>query len=366
MTERADPAIRDDDPVARPDRSWSERLAAVVFDAPIGVPLTLAVVVSGLLFGIFPAPFAERFVAIAQNPLSPPDPDDFLLASPLSPLIASLAGLDTMFRYTAFSFVLLMASATVAVVSTDRWRSPTAARLVLVAWFASPVINVELTWLGMYDPWTWTCACLLVVAPRWVVGAACLVLGFNQFEQGAFILAAAIGVRWVDGRPRSSLGRADLAVWVASFATGRLLLSVYLGAAGASPSRLGYIGERGVGRYVEAAFSDLPTLLFSVYGVLWIPLVLMIRSSDQVQRWFFLLAHAILTIPVLVALDSTRVYALLTWPLVMGCVLWWSEQPSERVRRGVPLLLVSAIVVPRVVLWDSAIYVSSWGRLLDG
>lgn len=337
----------------------------VFLQSPLWLFAAIVVAPNALVYSVKPAPFADRFVGIARDPWNPPNLDDFFVNSPLSPLVAHHLGLTSGRAYVLLGLVLVVGLTLCAGYLVRRWRGDLAARLILVAWAASPLIVVELTWLGMYDPWTVFAATILTMGPRWAVGLGAILVGFNHFEQGIFIIFAALVVRFLAERDARELARVA-GVALAFVAIGRLLQVLYLDSIHATASRVTYLGDRGVDRYVRAWRGHVVAILFSVYGVLWLPLAAMLRRLDTRSRATILALHCGLTIPVPVVLDTTRVYALITWPIIVGGAVWWSKHDDDvDVVRWAIVLFVCALVVPRLVVWDGSAYTSGWGTFLE-
>lgn len=284
--------------------------------------------------------------------MSPPDVDDFALTSPLGILLAHTLGIDSATGFAVLHGVLLAFALGGGVALMQSQVSDRSARLFVVAWFCSPLCGVLLWWLGTPDPFTFLAATAAVVGPPVAVLAAAMLLGFNHFEQGVFILTAALIIRF-RWRGRPSL--AAVASTIGAFVAGRVLLQVFLAAAGATGGRTSYVTERGVWFFVERWADQIPAMTFAMFGVLWLPLIVMARELRA--GWTLAALAVIATVPVLITRDVTRVFSLLSWPVVVFGCIWWSTQEHRQVERFVPWLLVAAVVVPRIVLWDGRVYV---------
>lgn len=72
---------------------------------------------------------------------------------------------------------------------------------------------------------------------------------------------------------------------------------------------------------------------------------------------------AILVVPA--TLDQTRVYALVSWPVVLWTVLWASQHEDlGMLRRLSAVTLLAGFVLPRIIVWSPGNYTSSIGRLV--
>jgi hypothetical protein len=295
-------------------------------------------------------PAFRRQLLVTQDPLNPPDTDDFLLSSPLPMLLARLFGAYDRVAFKLLHLAVVIVCVGVAVVIVQLRVGERAAKLLAVAWFCSPLAVVLGTWLGTPDAVTMLCATALVVAGPVGTAAAALLLGFNHFEQGVFVMIAAgvIRWRWLTISPRF--------VWsVVAFLVGRMLLQAYLAAADVSAGRAGYISERGVGYFASRWAAHPVVLILGGLGVLWVPLGFMLYRSEHRRALAALIAF--LSLPVLITLDVSRVQSLLLWPVVVLMCVWYAARDEEIVDRWVWWLVVTAAIVPRFVLWDGAVSV---------
>ena len=269
--------------VLPPTSTAGRWLRAALFERPLWVLVVVAVAANAAVVGIAPVPIVDRLVAIARSPFAPPVRDDFLLASPINPLLAHTLGITTRTGVIVLAFVVTIVLSGLGTWLVRRWHSDMAARLVTIAWASSPLMAIELTWLGIYDPWTRLCATVLVVGPRWACAAAALILGFNHFEQGVFIGVAAIGLRSLGSTTvRMSIGT-SVAI-ILGVVAGRLALAGYLSVADAAPDRIAYIGDRGPRRYVEAWAGNPFGIVYSIHALLWVPFVAMLIALDRTSR----------------------------------------------------------------------------------
>lgn len=325
----------------------------------------LAIVVNGLLFGVGAVPYFAYGVEAMGDPFNIKDVGGRNVepGSPLAWILADVIGVDSFDAHIVMHFVVLTGVLCGCAYLVARWVSDLAGRLFVVAWFASPLANVNLTWLGKPDHFTILATVLIGVGPPSAAAVGGALLGFNHFEQGVVIVAATLLVRLFIQRDRSKRWVAHL---FAGFVAGRLVWMLYANAADYNASgRLDWVRDDGLEPFMRVWRGDIPTLIFGALGVLWVPVLYMARQLDVPQRIAAVSAFVLATIPTLVTLDTTRVYAILTFPLVVGCVVW-TDRNVERdaLLRVLPWFLLAAVFVPRVMLWGSLVpYVSSWERL---
>lgn len=336
-------------------------VARVLFESPLWALAAGVLCLSGLLNGVYRAPNASVIASIAADPFSPPElgRGSFLLSSPLGPLVSWAVGAREDTSFLIVQGVLTAVAVMGVAYLMRRWHGDVVARLFLVALFCSPLSNLLVGWIGQPDPFTLVSATLLVAGPRWACLAGGLALGFNHFEQGAFIVAAAVMLR-----------RADRSVMAAlvGLGAGKLGLMGFHAALDidAGADRIAYLRAAGMERYLVATFANLPTLVFSVLGVMWAPFLWFLLHAERRRALTVGALQFALLAPVALTLDSTRVWALMSWPVVVHVLLSMVVVVErECLRLWSTLLFLTAVVVPRVVVWEGSVVVSNYRRMVD-
>lgn len=328
---------------------------------PLWYLTIVAVAVNALILGIGPVPYLDVAVELMDDPFNPGSMRGVRNVEPGSPamwIVADLLGVDSSAAFWLLNLAVLVAVLILSAYLVACWVSELAGRLFIAAWFASPLANVNVTWLGKPDHVTILATVLIGLGPPGAGALGGFLLGFNHFEQGIFILIATLLVRLAFGGTRR---------WVvymlAGFGAGRALWTLYAADYDAG-SRLEWITEDGIGQFVRIWRGDLPTLLFGAFGVVWVAVIAMLRDVPARQRWCCISALVVAIIPCLVTLDTSRVLALLTLPVLLASVIWAAALDRAIVLRWLPWLMLAALFVPRVMLWSGQPYVSSWERFV--
>lgn len=326
-----------------------------------------AILVNALLFGIGPGPYYRYAVEMMSDPFnikSIPEIDQFNVepGSPLGWMLAHLLGIDSFNGLVILHLALIIASVLVSAYMVAAWVSDFAGRLFITAWFASPLASTNLTWLGKPDHFTLVATVMLACGPAWACAGGGFVLGFNHFEQGLLILAGTFLVRRYITGDKSWRWTAHM---LAGFAAGRLLWTVYASSVNYDASRRFDWVLRDLEGFVRVWRGDLPTLIFGAFGVSWVAVIVMWRNVDRSRRWILAGSFGLATAATLVTLDTTRVYTLVTLPILLGCVFWHDRNTDHQlIGRVMPWFVLAAVFVPRVMLYGAgAPYVSSWERL---
>src|SRR5690606_88371 len=112
--------------------------------------------------------------------------------------------------------------------------------------------------------------------------------------------------------------------------------------------------------------NNIPTLLFGALGLFWVPTIYMLVRLGKREQRFLCGAFVVALCPALLTVDTTRVLALLAFPVALAGVIWWSESVErESTLRLLPWFLLAVVFVPRVHLWSLPPYISTWDRLLN-
>ncbi|MEZ5320773.1 MAG: hypothetical protein R2698_01585 [Microthrixaceae bacterium] len=280
---------------------------------------------------------------------------------------ARLVGATTPNRYVLVHLGLAVAGLAVGVRLTIRRFGTALAAALAGVLAASPAVTVVFTWLGQPDALTLPLGLGVTIARGRVAAVMCAVaLGATHGEQGVFLVLVAAAVRLAiepfrlagaaEGTVDPSLGPAGdepVAVrgvrpvpgpsthrWSARYAVeavtllagvlvGRLAVEGYLRLAGLrnSAGRTHFL-DIGVGEFLRQHGRSGVWLPLALWGVLW-PAILaaatvVVRRRATMGGDVVLLARVLCAsavaavVPMLITLDETRVYAMVTSPLLVG------------------------------------------------
>jgi hypothetical protein len=339
------------------------------------------------------------------NPFGQAANADYLLTDVALPTLSRLLGQTEPYAYARLHLVVLfVAWAVVTVLAARRWGYRTARALtVLVA--VSPAVTVSLQWLGQPDPLTFTLGLLLVVVrPRWAVVVVGVLAGLTHPEQAVFMALVAAGVRSVVADPppdhvSATPVRADAgsdaeaahgdpptvappwmalvrATALAALCTvggvliGRAITEVYFRVEGIVllRPRSQYL-QLGADAFFHHHTQQPLALLYTLWGPLWLVVVAVAvlrvlrrgRDPRSARSWAVLGLLAIAGIaPVLVTLDETRVYAVVTAPLLAGAAVLLARERPPLPRRWAPAAAGILLVLTAVVPGGFATGVTSW------
>ena len=271
--------------------------------------------------------------------------------SPIGPVLAFVIGADGRSSYLALHAVVLVAGCVgLAWSIARRWSVPVAA-FVVTAFVASQACLVALAWIGSYDVYTLLLGSVVVVTTSdRIAAAAGFIAAFAVFEQVAISLALLIAVAHVVGDAR----RNRFVFGLAGAVAGRLVLTVVLRTNGVTHDRREWLEEFGLGHFLRQFGDAAPLLLLTAFGGAWVIVVACLRLGVATWRARAAWATALVLplAPTAITEDQTRVYAVVTWPIVLALVVVAAPALSARQLRSIGIgALVLGLAIPPVFLW---------------
>jgi len=304
--------------------------------------------------------FARISAEWGRQPFQGERTADYLLTNLSMPSLARALGQTDPHAYARLHLVVLVVGLAGCVALAYRNRGYLTSRTLTVLGAAAPGVTVALQWLGQPDALMFPVGlALALVRSRNAVFALAFVAGATHPEQAVFMAAVAVGARaaleladqgGVQGRRVVVEGLTALAGVVAA----RVVVQWYLWAADITirNPRSSYV-ELGADLFWRHHTQGPWQLVYLLWGPLW-AVVLAVgvwrwrtRGDGAGRAWVVLAVLAVLAlVPVAVTLDETRVYAMLTAPLVAATAVLLARQWSARtlLRAGLALLALTLVV----------------------
>lgn len=292
--------------------------------------------------------------------------------SPVGYLLAELVRLNESPLLVAFYFCAALAASVLLAlwVWSELGGSPQRARAFRIAILA-PVTGVLFLTLGGYDPFTalgWVIALFAWKArSRLLLILAGLYLGFQHFEQAA-LMAVSWGIAVYALRlsaPQPWHERYN-PIWILpGVITGKLVLTLVLFIQGIDPlaGRGFWVASSELLRFaIVGSVNFAPIFIYSLFAGVWavVILALLIVPSNR-DRMFLAVAIAIPGFVAVITLDHTRVFVMMTVPLVALVIVYVLRSPQMSVFAPLPILLESLawVMVPVTIQGTSTVYVDS-------
>jgi hypothetical protein len=292
--------------------------------------------------------------------------------SPVGYLMAEFLGLDQSPLLVAFYFSAALAVSLLLALWV--WRELNGSnqqnrgfRIAILA----PVSGVLFLTLGGYDPFTalgWAFALFAWSAnSRVLLAAAGLYLGFQHFEQSA-LMSVSLTLAVVALRNSGSgtwSGRYSPIWLLPGIIGGKLLLTVALMFQGVEPlDGRGFwvASSEWLSLAVIGSVNFGPIFVYSLFAGVWAIVILAFLIVDGSRnRILFALSLAIPVFISIVTLDHTRVFVMMTVPLVAILIVYVLSSPKVAAFSPLPILIetLAWIMVPVTIQGTSTVYVDS-------
>lgn len=342
--------------MARPEAIWETTVARCKYLPVIALVLTLLVGGFSTIRALW---YLQSFAA------SPANSDLFSTyhgETPLFFLLAHALGATTLPRYLVFCGCIVIVVYSLVYNYANRRKSPPA-MLCLLLFASHPIAYILQTWFGMVDGLTVASTAVLLFSRSTVAMApASLVLMLNHTSAPLIALPLLI-LRILSGDSVVSLRH--FCVVAISLLIGKILLISFLGVDIESASRLGFIFHVPLSHWVRINITHLPLIVYSMFFALWIPIIFMVVLFFNDNRRFYgcyLLFLAGFYCVTLVTLDTTRVYAMLSWGPTLCCLMHTWDKTAERTIRNTVFracVVASAFLgwcLPRLFVYDGKVY----------
>jgi hypothetical protein len=302
---------------------------------------------------------------LGRNPFHGPLNADYLLTSLSGPVLARVTGQQEAYEFARLHLlVAVVGCAGVVIAAGRRWGTSTA--LVFAAVLVlSPQLTVVMQWLGQPDAIFLPAVLAATIArPRWALVVCAVLLGVTHPEQAAFAVLTVGAARWALRETPVSwrLGALDSLVALAGVAAGRGITEVYFRVNDISitKSRAAFL-DFGFQNFLDHHLQNPWWLVYCLWGPLWLVLIglaVFARGAQTRALGVICGAATVALAPMLATLDETRVYAMITAPLLIVMARAIVELLDARsasltpeVRRTMPskvvwLALAVAVVVP--------------------
>jgi hypothetical protein len=381
-------------------------IRALLFERPLALLYGVVLFVSLIKFGLAPTPNIGDWTAIARSPIAAKlrlaDPSSqYLFGSPLGALLCRAIGIRSSFGFYLFHAVVVVTVlfGTMRAVAKNYGRFVSGA--IAVMWFATPVSNVLFSMVGQPDPFTFAAATTLTISRRrWPLFIAALVLGFNHLQQGVVIIIASIAMRAIlhltdDGTKNHDAPSPDesipsvaakasefstflqatrwmvsqwtaVAAIVAGMPAGRVAWEFFARHYGIdTDGRALFLKATGVTNVLRNASNQSLIFTVATFGVAW-PLIIgairTLRNQRLLQAVVCLLLVGML-IPTALTLDLSRVYVMMSWPVVLGLVIVWIRRTKRaKAQSWLSVIFAISLLAPHVVVLGTLVYTS---RLAD-
>jgi hypothetical protein len=316
---------------------------------------------NGVSYQISKNPFINSYAQIPDGQIN--------YDSLVVPLIAYASGLNrSLFTFTCLNFAFIVAAIIFLLRGIRRIWGVDFAKITILSLVLSPLSAILLTWIGSYDSMTFLLQSVLFLTKNW---GAVLVLGmlggFNHLPIMLISGTSFIFFRGTFLRPNRIKGTL-LFYWI-GLCAGYAALKYYhyhyhLNLTYDRIGRTLFL----LTREIQLFLTNWLAAMFSLYNVLWIAVLFILfflyRKNPR-AFWCFIVGNCIFVLLSATTLDTTRVFALLSWPmLIWGLLAVFSESRSQgpgcylQTRIFLCAVLIAGLIIPRFWVWEGEIHFS--------
>ena len=255
--------------------------------------------------------------------------------APLMFLLAHFAKVSTLQQFILFSCILTTTTFALLYLLSRTLETEAERLLALLLLLAHPISYILLTWIGMLDAITVLCTAVALFSRSRVLIVAAATIGFCNHPAVALTIPAVQVLRRFSEPDRKSLSyiiTAALGIGTGFVCLHFLRASLHIDGL----FRLQFILGKPLTEWMALNLKSFPSALYSFHFALWIPVLAMIvvffrRNPKYYTAWLAVLLAswciAFFTV------DTTRVFALLTWAPTLHALLYtWRVRPDPAAR----------------------------------
>jgi len=350
---------------------WLRAIDNFIFETL--TPWQLCALLAGycaLVHGMWTVPMGASY-QVSKNPFiniySQSPADQYNYDSLVIPWVAYASGLNrSPFLFACLNVTFIVAAISVLLNGVRRKWGIDFAKITILILGLDPVSATLLTWIGSYDSMTFILQSILFLTGNW--GGA-LVLGIlgglNHFPIALFSGTYFICFRGAFLRHNKTKG--TLLFYWAGLGIGYAALKIYQYHyhLNISYDRFGAAERLGLKPLARMILTNWLATAFSFYNVLWMAvlcIVFFLYRRNARAFWCFVAGNCTFVLLAVVTLDTTRVFALLSWPmLAWGVLAIFSYSKSQglecylKTRAFLCAILIAGLVIPRVLVWEGRI-----------
>lgn len=313
---------------------------------------------------------------ISKNPfinvLSDSPDIAFHYDSIIVPLIGYFSGLNTsIIIYSLLNlFIVLLANVLFIYISRKKFGSDIA-KIVAILFLLNPISTILFTWIGSYDSATYLLQTLLFFSANVpIIFVLSFLGGLNHFP--VMLISGASLLLFRAANKKDRVKYTHLLPFLVGLVTGLIALKAYQNyfELGIDIDRFNFLKTVGLKYLIfDIWLSNWLALLFSLYNVLWgIVILIMYFLQRNYQRLFYIFIGSNLCFLFLtgLAIDSTRVFALLSWPLLFYSFLFIVSRARLEnetfylgLRKYLSGITLVGLFIPRIYVWTGNVHFSA-------
>ena len=340
--------------------------------------LSLIFIMVVLINGIGLVP-PEHYQRLSQNPFvtrTDIDSNNYWQETVLLPIVAFYTQLTSRLTFNILcGFIILLGYLLYAQFVFRKYGSVEMLVFTTIL-ITNPLTTVLLSWLGTPDGLTFvlTIPFLFINSLFFIFFLAVL----GTMNHTAFIIAASeiLLLRWIAADKIKTL---HMIFMVLGGIMGRILVNFFLMFNGIqiTPSRLGYILSLDLNTWIVKNIANFPVTIFSFFNIQWLIIFVSVIMFFKRDKIYYVSLLIILVFNYGVAFfteDTTRVFALLSWGILMMCIFHSYElsldidtEISTYHKQYLLALIVvgmTSLITPRYFSWRTSVVMSPFNEFV--
>lgn len=339
----------------------------------LGMVFLVVIVINGI--GIVPE---EPYQRLAENPFiirTDIHFNNYWQENPLLPIIAFYTGLSSPIAFNILCFVIIMGAFLIfALMTSERWGSmPSLIFSSLL--ITSPLTTVLLTWLGTPDGLTVALTVPFLFTQSGLLVFLLSIFGAMNHPTFTITVIEILVLRWA---AKDAIKVKQILTSVLGLATGYTLTRLFLTVTQIEIfSRLDFMLLKDTGEWLKMNAVNFPITLSSLFNIQWLLLILCLVLFFKRDKVFYSLVLAFLLVNygfAFFTLDTTRIFSLLSWGVLLECVFHsyklacLDQNNGPEMQRqfllSLALIGIVSLISPRYFSWAGEIHTTPFYQFI--
>jgi hypothetical protein len=290
------------------------------------------------------------------------NPYNYFQESIFLPVLANYLGLTSRIKFTLLCTALSIAGYIVFAYNARKTSGALNPIPVFALVLSSPITTILFSWIGSPDSITFLITSILLFSNSTILLFLLGIIGALNHPIIIFSAVPLLILRLLAQNDNISIK--GIVLFVSGSAIGLLLVTLFLGINHISVvSRVDFTLQQSLRILPQVNLYKFPAVIYSLNGSLWMLILLIFSRTWKNRRYyrFYMLAMAGAYGITFFALDTTRVFALMSWGMTMHLTtnsFKAAEDPdgtNQTIFPMVPLICLVGLLIPKYFLWQGTV-----------
>ena len=331
--------------------------------------VTLAIFSNGLMFVSSSKHLFISSLDIFSNQLTETPNVMWLLSSFLGSITSYFLGIDNFKIFILFHLIVFLFGFFVLTKIIAKY-DDYLARVFLLFFFTMPISNILFTWLGFTDIFTFLLGISIVLSKskKILLFIFASLLGLSHAYQG-FVIIILLNIFYFFSNRKIDYNFLITSFLGVLFGILSLKFFFHYYEFNIIDTRFGYFEKKGFMRYFLATFSNFLPCLFSLFNLMWLVIILVIRKLYRFNynniATSFILTMILSFIVMIFTLDQSRVYNLIMFPVLIAFLFELKIQNIlKKINKKIfTYIFILSIFIPNYYIWDGKIHATSYYQI---